>query len=83
MLPALWRDASIHHVSRVKKALTSEHNKEIKSMLMVVSELRAPLDTGDDNYIHPDVIMAQDIFVMHLSADLLSIQLKTLHRINF
>ena len=83
VLPTRCRDTSINHISRVKETLTSEHNKEIKSMPMVVRKLRAALTTRNDNNIHADVIMTQNILVMHLSTGLFSIQLKTLHQIEF
>ena len=79
MLPALCRDTSINDISRVKQTLTSEHNKEIKSVPMVVRKLRAILTTGDNNNSQTDVIMAQKMFIKDLSADLLYIPLKTLH----
>lgn len=47
-------------------------------MPMVVRKLRAALTTSDDNNIHTDVIMAQNILVVHLSADLFRIPLKPL-----
>ena len=78
MLTALCRDTTINHISRVQQSLTPEHNKKIKSMPMVVRKLRASLTTSDDNNIHTDVIMAQNILVMHLSADLFRIPLKPL-----
>ena len=83
MLPTLRRDTSIHHISRVKEALASEHNKEIKSMPMVVGKLRTTLPPSNDNDVHADVIMAQNILVMHLSVGLHSVPLKTLHQIEF
>ena len=47
-------------------------------MPMVVRKLRAALTTSDDNNIHTDVIMAQNILVVHLGADLFRIPLKPL-----
>ncbi len=49
MLPPGIRNASINHISCVQYPLTSEHDKKIKTMLVVVRQLHAIQTTSNNN----------------------------------